>query len=53
MKIYICDICGYIYDPEIGDESSGIAPVTLFESLPDDWVCPDCGAPKEDFSLEH
>ena len=50
MKIYICDICGYIYDPEIGDEGSGIAPGTPFENLSDDWVCPDCGAPKEDFT---
>ena len=50
MKIFICDICGYIYDPEIGDESSGVASGTLFENLSDDWECPDCGAPKEDFS---
>jgi len=49
MKKYECEDCGYIYDPEIGDEENGIAPGTSFEDLPEDWVCPDCGAPKEDF----
>ncbi len=49
MKKYECKDCGYIYDPELGDEENGIAPGTSFEDLPDDWVCPDCGAGKEDF----
>ena len=49
MQRYECLRCGYIYDPEIGDESSGIAPGTSFEDLPEDWTCPDCGAPKEEF----
>jgi len=49
MKKYECEDCGYIYDPEIGDEENGIAPGTSFEDLSEDWVCPDCGAPKEDF----
>ena len=53
MKIYLCEICGYIYDPEIGDEESDISPGTPFEELPEDWVCPDCGAPKEDFSPQN
>jgi rubredoxin len=44
-----CVICGYIYDPDTGDEAAGIAPGTPFESLPDDWVCPICGAPKDAF----
>jgi rubredoxin len=52
MKKYVCDVCGYIYDPAEGDPDSGIAPGVAFEDLPDDWVCPVCGAPKEDFSLE-
>ena len=52
MKLYICDICGYIYDPEIGDEGSDVVPGTSFESLSDDWVCPDCGAPKDDFTSQ-
>jgi len=48
-KKYKCLACGYIYDPEIGDETTGIAPGTPFESLPDDWLCPTCGSPKEMF----
>ncbi len=50
MKKYVCDVCGYIYDPEIGDPDSGIEPGMAFEDLPDDWVCPDCGAGKGEFS---
>lgn len=49
MKRYRCKICGYIYDPERGDPDAGIEPGTPFEDLPDDWVCPVCGAGKEDF----
>jgi rubredoxin len=49
MKKYICELCGYIYDPEVGDPDSGIAPGTPFESIPDDWACPLCGAEKSDF----
>jgi rubredoxin len=43
-------LCGYIYDPEVGDPT-GIAPGTAFEDLPDDWECPDCGASKEEFEV--
>jgi len=50
MQKYVCDVCGYIYDPAEGDKDSGIAPGTPFESLPADWVCPMCGASKDDFS---
>ena len=46
---YRCTVCGYIYDPELGDEDSGVKPGTPFEELPDDWVCPVCGAGKSDF----
>ncbi len=49
MAKYRCTICGYIYDPEVGDPDSGIEPGTPFEELPDDWTCPICGASKEDF----
>ncbi|MDY0117120.1 MAG: rubredoxin [Sulfurimonadaceae bacterium] len=49
MKKYVCTVCGYIYDPEVGDADSGIAPGTSFEDLPEDWVCPECGVGKEDF----
>ncbi len=50
MKKYVCDICGYIYDPEKGDPDSGIAPGTVFEDIPEDWVCHLCGVGKDDFS---
>ena len=49
MKQWRCTICGYIYDPAVGDEGSGIGPGTPFEGLPDDWVCPTCGVGKELF----
>jgi rubredoxin len=50
VEKYECRICGYIYDPEKGDPGSGIEPGTPFEELPDDWVCPVCGASKEYFN---
>ena len=50
MQKYKCEICGYIYNPEEGDSDSGISPGTAFEDLPDNWVCPECGAGKEEFS---
>jgi len=49
---YRCIICGYIYDPEKGDPDNDIEPGTSFEDLPDDWVCPDCGAGKSEFEPE-
>ena len=49
---YICDVCGYVYDPVIGDPDSGVEPGTEFADIPEDWVCPLCGAPKEDFDVE-
>ncbi len=52
MDKYVCQICGYVYDPEQGDPESGIEPGTSFENLPEDWVCPICGAPKDDFEKE-
>lgn len=52
MKRYVCEPCGYIYDPAVGDPENGIAPGTAFEDLPDDWLCPECGVPKEDFVPE-
>lgn len=48
-KKYRCIACGYIYDPALGDPDSGIAPGTVFEDIPDGWVCPDCGLEKRDF----
>jgi rubredoxin len=52
MQKYICTLCGYEYDPEEGDSDSGIEPGTPFEELPEDWVCPVCGATKEQFEAE-
>jgi rubredoxin len=49
MSKWQCTVCGYIYDPAEGDTQSGVAPGTAFEDLPNDWVCPICGASKEDF----
>ncbi len=46
---YKCTVCGYIYDPELGDPDGGIKPGTPFEEMPDDWVCPVCGASKSEF----
>lgn len=46
---YEC-VCGYVYDPEVGDPDNGIAPGTAFEDLPEDWVCPVCGMDKEAFT---
>ena len=51
MKKYVCDVCGYVYDPAIGDPDSGIEPGTAFEDIPEDWECPDCGVTNEDFSV--
>ena len=47
---YKCNVCGYVYDPNQGDAMSGIPPNTPFENLPADWVCPVCGAGKDEFS---
>jgi len=49
MAKYECSVCGYIYDPEMGDPDGGIPPGTPFEKLPEDWVCPVCGASKDEF----
>ncbi len=49
MAKYKCTVCGYIYDPKVGDPDGGIAPGTPFEDIPDDWVCPVCGAAKSKF----
>ncbi len=52
MERWKCVVCGYIYDPELGDPDNGVAPGTPFENIPDDWVCPICGAPKDQFEKE-
>ena len=52
MEKFVCDACGWVYDPAVGDPDSDIAPGTAFEDLPDDWICPECGAGKSEFSPE-
>ena len=52
MKKYICDVCGYEYDPAVGDPDNGIQPGTPFEDLPADWVCPLRQLGKDEFSPE-
>jgi rubredoxin len=49
MDKWECLVCGYVYDPAEGDPDGGVEPGTPFEALPDDWVCPDCGADKDMF----
>jgi len=49
MDKYACGPCGYVYDPAKGDPDSGIPAGTPFEQLPEDWVCPICGASKDAF----
>lgn len=49
MDSYVCTLCGYVYDPDKGDEDGGIEPGTAFEDLPEDWVCPLCQQGKEVF----
>jgi rubredoxin len=52
MDKWVCTICGYIYDPAVGDDEGGIPAGTSFEDLPDDWTCPICGAGKDDFEKQ-
>jgi rubredoxin len=52
MDRYVCQVCGYVYDPAQGDPDNGVAPGTPFEKIPDSWECPVCGASKADFVKE-
>lgn len=51
MDKYVCLVCGYEYDPEIGDSDADIAPGTSFADLPEDWACPLCGVGKDEFEV--
>lgn len=51
MQKYVCLICGWIYDPAKGDPENGVMPGTLWEDVPEDWVCPECGVPKDQFEM--
>lgn len=50
-KVWMCIICGWIYEEEKGCPEEGLAPGTRWEDVPEFWVCPDCGAGKEDFEM--
>jgi rubredoxin len=52
MQKYVCDVCGYVYDPSIGDPDGDIPKGVAFEDLPEDWVCPVCGSGKDAFAPE-
>lgn len=52
MQKYVCTVCGYVYDPAVGDEDNGIAAGTTFENLPEDWVCPLCSVGKDQFEAQ-
>jgi len=52
MDNYVCSICGYVYNPKEGDTNNNISHGTAFDDLPDDWVCPLCGATKDQFNKE-
>ena len=52
MIKYVCDYCGWMYDPDVGDEEKGIRPGTPLTLLPEDWECPVCGASADSFSPE-
>lgn len=51
MRRWLCIVCGYVYDEAAGDPDSGIAPGTAWHDVPEDWVCPECGAAKADFEM--
>lgn len=52
MQKFVCDACGWVYDPAVGLPDKDIAPGTAFADLPDDFLCPECGAGKSEFSAE-
>ncbi len=52
MKRYVCTICAYVYDSEMGDPDNGVEAGTSFEDIPEEWVCPVCGAGKDAFEEE-
>jgi len=49
---YVCDVCGYVYDPSKGDSDNGVKPGTPFKDVPESWVCPECGVGKDSFSVQ-
>jgi len=52
MDKYVCTICGYVYDPAVGDVDNDVVAGTAFAAISDEWVCPLCGADKDAFEIE-
>ena len=53
MVKYVCEVCGYVYDPAVGDPDNGVAANTAWEDVKEDWVCPVCGVGKDQFKPEN
>lgn len=53
MARYVCDYCSHVYDEADGDPDNGVPPGTLWDDVPDDWICPDCAQPKSAYRLEN
>lgn len=51
MKTWQCRTCGFIYDEAVGSPEDGLAPGTAWADVPDDWICPLCGTPKDEFDM--
>jgi rubredoxin len=49
---FVCNVCSHVYDEELGDPAAGLAAGTRWDDIPEDWVCPECGATKADFTLD-
>ncbi len=52
MDKYVCIVCGYVYDPAVGDPENNVPAGTPFEKLPEDWLCPECGVGKDQFEKQ-
>lgn len=50
-KVWMCVVCGWVYDEEKGAPEEGLPPGTRWDDIPDDWCCPDCGADKDEFEM--
>ena len=53
MIKYVCEICGYVYDPAVGDPDNGVPAGTAWENVPEGWVCPVCGVGKDQFKAQN
>ena len=53
MVKYVCEICGYVYDPAVGDPEHGVAAGTMWQDVPEGWLCPVCGVGKDQFTPQN